>query len=341
MIKKFIYIILLILVNDLHSEPYSLKESYLIEQEISGTDNRSIDKGITEALISLSIKLTGDSQIFNKRTFKEILVNKTNFLTEYRLFQREERFYGEFSFSGNNIRAAFANNGFPIIINQVNEILVYLPCRKPTSLSIEQKETFNAICESSYFLLKDLMKQRGFLAIEPIMDAKELAKMELIESLDIQRFIRTINRRYQIKDWVSCSAFDDFGLPNKEVQCISSRQKDKQKYKQTINELINLINLDNQLVLDQESSSKFYLTVRGIDSYVILSNMMKEIKSFVLIKELQLKSINKDAAILFVEVHGSKFEFERLLNIDLSFEKLNDDNSTASLLYNYQKVTFN
>ena len=37
--------------------------------------------------------------------------------------------------------------------------------------------------------------------------------------------------------------------------------------------------------------------------------------------------------------HQSKHFLLELYRCD--FEKLNDDNSTASLLYNYQKVTFN
>ena len=102
MLKK-ISLFLLVLLNTLilgSDQIFGLKNSYDIEIEIDGSDQRSIKKGMRDGLSSLFISLSGNSLILKEPVVKKALATPENFINQYKLEVQNEKLISIISFQG-------------------------------------------------------------------------------------------------------------------------------------------------------------------------------------------------------------------------------------------------
>ena len=339
---KFFYILLFIsaLSNEIFTDQvYGLKDSYDIRVELNGSDKVSINRGMQEALISLLVQVTGSSETLENLDAKNLLKDPKKYISEYRLENNEEEgvLKGSFSFNGSLIRNALIENQLPLWTGQSSTILVYLPCLTESINSLNLDTKFVGSCLNSKQEIQIISSSRLSSTIFPSMDLIDLNLLDMLRPLSPRIFMSKMSKRYNLNNWLMCFNRDDFGVLLEDSQCISSVDDNSDTPENSLNELINVINNESQLVINKKLETTLPVIIRNVRDQDALEEVLKNIGSNILVKNLNLKTIEDNGIKLSVKVLGSRLDFKKIMIASEDFDHLPDDKDRITLSFIYKK----
>lgn len=339
--QKFFYILLFIctLSNQIFTEQaYGLKDSYDIRVDLQGSDKVSINKGMEQALKALIVKVSGSSKTLESLNDNNLLNNPQKYVNEYRLENNEEEgLQGNFSFSGRLIRQALIENTLPLWIGKSSTILVYLPCLTETVGSLNKNTALNVACLNSKQEIQNISVTRLSYAAFPSMDLIDLNLLDVLRPLPTNVFMSKITKRYDLSDWLACFNKDDFGIVIEKPYCISSINTNADSPEKTLNELINFINNKFQVQIDDTLEATIPVIVRNVRGQEALKEVLENISNNILVKNLNLKTIQNNDIKLSVQVFGSKIDFKKIMIANEEFDHSPDDEDRIALSFIYKK----
>ena len=339
--QKFFYILLFIstLSNQIFTEQaYGLKDSYDIRVDLQGSDKISIDKGMQEALKTLFVKVSGSSETLEGLNDNDLLKNPQKYVSEYRLENNEEgELQGNFLFSGRLIRQALIKNTLPLWTGKSSTVLVYLPCLTETVSSLNENITSNISCLSSKQEIQNISATRLSYPVFPSMDLIDLSSLDMLRPLPANVFMSKISKRYDLSDWLACFNKDDFGIVIEKPYCISSINTNANSLQKTFNELINFINNEFQVQVNNDLQITVPVIVRNVRGQEALNEVLANISNNILVKNLNLKTIQNNDIQLSVQVLGSKIDFRKIMIANEEFDHSPDDEDRMALSFIYKK----
>ena len=339
--QKFFYILLFIstLSNQIFTEQaYGLKDSYDIRADLQGSDKISINKGMQEALKTLFVKVSGTSEILEGLNDNNLLKNPQNYVNEYRLENNEEgELQGNFLFSGRLIRQALIKNTLPLWTGKSSTVLVYLPCLTETVSSLNENITSNISCLNFKQEIQNISATRLSYPVFPSMDLIDLSSLDLLRHLPTNIFMSRISKRYNLSDWLACFNKDDFGIVLEKPYCISSINTNPNSLEKTFNELINFINNEFQVEVKSDLQITVPVIVRNVRDQEALNEVLANISNNILVKNLNLKTIQNNDIQLSVQVSGSKIDFRKIMIANEEFDHSPDDEDRIVLSFIYKK----
>ena len=339
--QKFFYILLFIstLSNQIFTEQaYGLKDSYDIRVDLQGSDKISINKGMQKALKTLFVKVSGTSEILEGLNDNNLLKDPQNYVNEYRLENNEEgELQGNFLFSGRLIRQALIKNTLPLWTGKSSTVLVYLPCLTETVSSLNENITSNISCLNFKQEIQNISATRLSYPVFPSMDLIDLSSLDLLRHLPTNIFMSRISKRYNLSDWLACFNKDDFGIVLDKPYCISSINKNANSLEKTFNELINYINNEFQVQVNNGLQITVPVTVRNVRGQEALHEVLENISNNILVKNLNLKTIQNNDIQLSVQVSGSKIDFRKIMIANEEFDHSPDDEDRIVLSFIYKE----
>ena len=339
--QKFFYILLFIstLSNQIFTEQaYGLKDSYDIRVDLQGSDKISIDKGMQEALKTLFVKVSGSSETLEGLNDNDLLKNPQKYVSEYRLENNEEGvLQGNFLFNGRLIRQALINNTLPLWTGKSSTVLVYLPCLTETASSLNEKINSNISCLNFKQEIQNISATRLSHPVFPLMDLIDLSSLDVLRLLPTNVFMSKISKRYNLSDWMACFNKDDFGIVIEKPYCISSINTNANSLEKTFNELINFINNEFQVQVDNDLQITVPVIIRNVRGQEALNEVLANISNNILVKNLNLKTIQNNDIQLSVQVLGSKIDFRKIMIANEEFDHSPDDEDRIALTFIYKK----
>ena len=302
-------------------EVFSLQESYEIEIDIKGTDQKSIHDGMVGALSSLVINITGNSQTLRNKSIISMMKSPQKYVSQYRLRSESEKLIANFLFDGDSLRQYLGESQLPLWLSKKPVILAFLSCEINFKEEVIEDEI--SACFKLRQNLKQYTDERKTLVIYPLMDMNEVSLFESLGAAYPERFMKKISRRYEIRDWISCSIKDEFGLLLDKPMCITSEDRSKLITKNAIDLLIDKIKANKSLIVDKSIQNYSYVSLSDIDSFEDLEFVLKELKSQVLIFKVTLESIEGNRAKILLSHFGRKEDLQNLLNIHSNFQEIN------------------
>mgnify|MGYP005750063843 CR=1 FL=1 len=132
MFKKYILLSFLMSVieTSVCEEIFSLQDSYDVEIGINGTDQKSIQEGMAEALSSLIINITGNSVSVLDKSIIAMMKSPQKYVSKYSLSSQEEKLIARFVFDGDSLRSYLGESQLPLWLSQKTTLLTFLPCEK-------------------------------------------------------------------------------------------------------------------------------------------------------------------------------------------------------------------
>ena len=338
MIKKFFLSYLLI-----HSlsfiegvEVYDLKNTYTVEIELTGSDRASIEAGMRKALKNLMIQITGSTKVASDRKLDNLYKNPQQYINQYKIKVIEEVINANFFFEGNRIRNYLSDNQLPLWLPNELLVLAYIPCDLNSSASFLDKidrESCDALNQS----LSILSEQRLVKLTSPILDFKDLAYLDALSSISYSAFMDKTIKRYNLESWIVCFNRDDFGVILEKAKCISSISDKQASVEIIFNKLINHINSENSLVVNKKENTTSKVSIEGVYDYLTLEKVTEELRSQILVTDLNLDSINKASIDYQLSTYGTLEDLERLLKINSNFVQI-ENSSKSRLIYKYIKI---
>ena len=322
MLKK-ISLFLLVLLNTLilgSDQIFGLKNSYDIEIEIDGSDQRSIKKGMRDGLSSLFISLSGNSLILKEPVVKKALATPENFINQYKLEVQNEKLISIFSFQGKTLRFFFSENRLPLWVSTEPIILSFLPCKHITDSLTNREEKF--MCDSLEKDLIEISSTRNSRVTHPLMDLKDINYFDSLNSISVSRFMEKISKRYFTSSWLTCFTRDSFGILLDSPVCKSSVNTNFRPLKETFNDLLNDINFDESFVVDHSERNKTLLRMVGVSSFSSLQKLINDLNSQFLVYESLITEIEGDAVLVSVSHYGRNIELSNLLKKNSRFEAI-------------------
>ena len=339
--KKFFYILLFIgtLSNQIFTEQaYGLRDSYDIQVNLQGSDKVSINQGMEEALKTLIVKVSGSSETLASLSDNNLLKNPQKYVSEYRLENNEAGgLQGNFSFSGRLIRQALIENTLPLWTGESPTILVYLPCLTETVSSLNENIASNISCLNSKQEIQNISVTRLSYPLFPSMDLIDLSLLDVLRPLPANVFMSKITKRYDLSDWLACFNKDDFGIVTEKPYCISSINTNTNSLEKTLNELINFINNESQVQVDSKLEATIPVIIRNVRGQEALKEVLENISNNILVKNLNLKTIQNNEIKLSVQVLGSKIDFRKIMSANEEFDHSPDDEDRIALSFIYKK----
>ena len=338
MIKKFFLFWLLICSFSFIEgvEVFDLQNTYTVEIGLTGSDKASIEVGMRKALKNLMIQITGSTSVASDRKLDNLYKNPQQYINQYKLKVIEEVINANFFFEGNRIRNYLSDNQLPLWLPNELLVLAYLPCDLNSSASFLDnidRESCNTLHDS----LSILSKQRLVKLTSPILDFKDLAYLDALSSISFSAFMDKTIKRYNLENWIVCFNRDDFGVILEKAKCISSISDEQANVELVFNKLINHINSENSLVVNKKESTSSKVSIEGIYDYLTLEKITEELRSQILVTDLNLDSINKGSIDYQLSTYGTVEDLERLLRINSNFIQL-ENSSKNRLIYKYIKI---
>tara|TARA_B100001029_G_scaffold26019_2_gene18480 strand:+ start:7817 stop:8833 length:1017 start_codon:yes stop_codon:yes gene_type:complete len=338
MIKKFFLFWLLICSFSFIEgvEVFDLQNTYTVEIGLTGSDKASIEVGMRKALKNLMIQITGSTSVASDRKLDNLYKNPQQYINQYKLKVIEEVVNANFFFEGNRIRNYLSDNQLPLWLPNELLVLAYLPCDLNSSASFLDnidRESCNTLNDS----LSILSKQRLVKLTSPILDFKDLAYLDALSSISYSAFMDKTIKRYNLENWIVCFNRDDFGVILEKAKCISSISDKQANVELVFNKLINYINSANSLVVNKKESTSSKVSIEGIYDYLTLEKITEELRSQILVTDLNLDSINKGSIDYKLSTYGTVEDLERLLRINSNFIQL-ENSSKNRLVYKYIKI---
>ena len=121
------------------------------------------------------------------------------------------------------------------------------------------------------------------------------------------------------------------------AKCISSISDEQANVELVFNKLINHINSENSLVVNKKESTSSKVSIKGIYDYLTLEKITEELRSQILVTDLNLDSINKGSIDYQLSTYGTVEDLERLLRINSNFIQL-ENSSKNRLIYKYINI---
>jgi len=338
---KFFYILLFIstLSNEIFTDQaYGLKDSYDIRVELQGSNKVSINKGMKEALMALIVQVTGSSETLENLNAKNLLKDPQRYISEYRLENNEEGLLlGSFSFNGSLIRKDLIENQLPLWTGRSSTILVYLPCLTESINSLNLNIDFVESCLNSKQEIQIISSSRQSSATFPSMDLIDLNLLDMLRPLSPRVFMSKISKRYDLSNWLMCFKRDDFGVLLENSQCISSVDENIDTPENSLNTLINLINNESQLIINKKLEATVSVIIRNVRDQDALQEVLENIGSNILVKNLNLKTVEDNNIRLSVKVLGSRLDFKKIMIASEDFDHSPDDKDRITLSFIYKK----
>lgn len=338
MFKKITLIYLLILSYSFmeSDEVYGLKNIYEVNIELSGSDKTSIEEGMREALKTLMIKITGSTDIALSSNLNQLYRNPEKYINQYKLKVSDEVINANFFFEGNKIRNFLSDNQLPLWLLKESIVMVYIPCELESSVNI--LESFDRKkCNALKGNLSRLSEKRVVELAYPILDFKDLIYLDSLSSISYSAFMNKTIRRYSLENWIACFIRDDFGVLLEKANCISSVSNSAANLDQVFDSLINSINSRNSLIVNKKESTKNKVTIEGIFDYFTLEKVTEELRSQIIVTELNLDSVSKASIEFELSTYGSIEDLKNLLNINSNFIQ-SENSSENKLIYKYVEI---
>tara|TARA_B110000438_G_C15800046_1_gene644677 strand:- start:1029 stop:2057 length:1029 start_codon:yes stop_codon:yes gene_type:complete len=339
--QKFFYILLFIstLSNEIFTDQaYGLKDSYDIRVELQGSDKVSINGGMQEALMILIVQVTGSSKILDNLNTKNLLNDPQKYISEYRLDNNKKGYLqGSFSFNGSLIRKALIENKLPLWTGRSSTILVYLPCLTESINSLNLRTDLVESCSSSKQEIQIISSGRLSSVTFPSMDLIDLNLLDTLLPLPPSVFMSKISKRYNLSNWLMCFNRNDFGLLLENPQCISSFNGNTDTLVNSLNELIDLMNNETQLVINTKLETTVPVIIRNVRGQDDLEEVLENIGSNILVKNINLKTIKDDNIRLSLKLMGSRLDFKKIMVASEDFDHSPDDKDRMTLRFIYKK----
>lgn len=288
------------------------------------------------ALKNLMVQITGSTKIASDRKLNNLYKNPEQYINQYKLHSIETVINANFFFEGNKIRNYLSNNQLPLWLPNESLILAYIPCGLNSSVSFldsVDRDLCNALTES----LLLLSEQRLVKLTSPILDFKDLGYLDTLSSISFSTFMSKTTKRYSLENWIVCFIRDDFGVILEKAKCISSISDEQTNVEVALNNLINYINLENSLVVNKMIRTNSKISIQGVNDYLTLEKVTEELRSQILVTDLNLDSINKTSIDYQLSTYGTIEDLESLLRINTNFIRL-ENSSRNRLIYKYKEI---
>ena len=338
MIKKIFIIYILIFSFSLieSSEVYGLKSIYEVETALNGTDKMSIEEGMRDALKNLMIRITGSSEAVLDRKFNKLYRNPEQYINQYKLNSSEGVINAIFFFEGNKIRNFLSDNQLPLWLSKESVVMTYIPCQLKSSVNLLdniERESCNILKQN----LSSLSEKRVVELTYPILDFRDLNYLDSLSSVSYSTFMNNAIKRYDLENWIVCLMKDDFGIMLEEAECFSSLSDKANNLDKTFNNLINNINLRKSLVVNKKEKISSRVSIEGVLDYLALEKVTEELRSQIIVTDLNLRSINKASIDFEISTFGNIEDLENLLDINSNFIQ-SEDSSRKKLIYKYLDI---
>lgn len=317
------------------NEIYSLKKTYEIKASIEGTDQSSIKEGMKKSLSSLLINLSGTSTVLQDQAIKRMMLSPETYISQYKLESEDKRIIGTFLFQGDSLRSYLSENNLPLWLAQEPLILAYSPCSdiQEESIVIEEKERCNKIREELF----RLSQLRNSKIARPLMDLKDIRDLNILNSISSEKFMTKMSRRYSTDHWLFCLTRDKFGLLLDAPSCFSSGYLEPTSLDIAFNSLLNKINSKKSLLINKSKSTISEIKVIGIQSFLMLEQVLEALDSQVLIFSVSLNQLEADTAHISLSHYGNKTDLTNLLMIHTDFKEI-ISKSQDIISYTYTKI---
>ena len=338
MIKRIFIIYILIFSFSLieSSEVYGLKSSYEVETALNGTDKISIEEGMRDALKNLMIRITGSTEVVLDRKFNKLYRNPEQYINQYKLNSSEGVINAIFFFEGNKIRNFLSDNQLPLWLSKESVVMTYIPCQLKSSVNLLdniERESCNILKQN----LSSLSEKRVVELTYPILDFRDLNYLDSLSSVSYSTFMNNAIKRYDLENWIVCLIKDDFGIMLEEAECFSSLSDKANNLDKTFNNLINNINLRKSLVVNKKEKISSRVSIEGVLDYLALEKVTEELRSQIIVTDLNLRSINKASIDYEMSTFGNIEDLENLLDINSNFIQ-SEDSSRKKLIYKYLDI---
>ena len=338
MIKKIFIIYILIFSFSLieSSEVYGLKNTYEVETALNGTDKSSIEEGMQDALKNLMVRITGSTTVALDRKLNKLYRNPEQYITQYKLNSSDGVINATFFFEGNEIRNFLSDNQLPLWLSKESIVMTYVPCQLKSSINLldtVDRESCNILKEN----LSSLSKKRVVELAYPILDFRDLNYLDSLSSVSYSAFMNNTIKRYGLENWIVCLIKDDFGIILEEPECLSSLSQKSNNLENTFNSLINNINLRKSLVVNKKEKINSRVSIEGVFDYFTLEKVTDELRSQIIVTDLNLESINRASIDYEISTYGNAEDLESLLDINSNFIQL-EGSSKNKLIYKYLDI---
>ena len=338
MIKKIFIIYILIFSFSLieSSEVYGLKNTYEVETALNGTDKSSIEEGMQDALKNLMVRITGSTTVALDRKLNKLYRNPEQYINQYKLNSSDGVINATFFFEGNKIRHFLSDNQLPLWLSKESIVMTYVPCQLKSSINLldtVDRESCNILKEN----LSSLSKKRVVELAYPILDFRDLNYLDSLSSVSYSAFMNNTIKRYGLENWIVCLIKDNFGIMLEEAECFSSLSKKVNNLDKTFNSLINNINLRKSLVVNKKEKINSRVSIEGVFDYFTLEKITDELRSQIIVTDLNLESINRASIDYKISTYGNVEDLENLLDINSNFIQL-EGSSRNKLIYKYLDI---
>ena len=338
MIKKIFIIYILIFSFSLieSSEVYGLKNTYEVETALNGTDKSSIEEGMQDALKNLMVRITGSTTVALDRKLNKLYRNPEQYITQYKLNSSDGVINATFFFEGNEIRNFLSDNQLPLWLSKESIVMTYVPCQLKSSINLldtVDRESCNILKEN----LSSLSEKRVVALAYPILDFRDLNYLDSLSSVSYSAFMNNTIKRYGLENWIVCLIKDDFGIILEEPECLSSLSQKSNNLENTFNSLINNINLRKSLVVNKKEKINSRVSIEGVFDYFTLEKITDELRSQIIVTDLNLESINRASINYEISTFGNVEDLENLLDINSNFIQL-EGSSRNKLIYKYLDI---
>jgi len=338
MIKKIFIIYILIFSFSLieSSEVYGLKSTYKVETALNGTDKASIEEGMQDALKNLMVRITGSTTVALDRKLNKLYRNPEQYINQYKLNSSDGVINATFFFEGNKIRHFLSDNQLPLWLSKESIVMTYVPCQLKSSINLldtVDRESCNILKEN----LSSLSKKRVVELAYPILDFRDLNYLDSLSSVSYSAFMNNTIKRYGLENWIVCLIKDDFGIILEEPECLSSLSQKSNNLENTFNSLINNINLRKSLVVNKKEKINSRVSIEGVFDYFTLEKVTDELRSQIIVTDLNLESINRASIDYEISTYGNAEDLESLLDINSNFIQL-EGSSKNKLIYKYLDI---
>ena len=196
MFKKYILLsfFMSVIETSVCEEIFSLQDSYDVEIGINGTDQKSIQEGMAEALSSLIINITGNSVSVLDKSIIAMMKSPQKYVSKYSLSSQEEKLIAHFVFDGDSLRSYLGESQLPLWLSNKITLLTFLPCEK-LNTRYRTDEDISA-CSKLRQDLSKLSDKRNSVLTSPLIDLNEMASFESLGASHPERFMNKISRKY-------------------------------------------------------------------------------------------------------------------------------------------------
>jgi len=338
MIKKIFTIYIFIFSFSLieSSEVYGLKDSYEVEIALNGSDKISIEEGMRDALKSLMVRITGSTTAASDRKLNKLYRDPEQYINQYKLNSSDGVINAIFFFEGNKIRNFLSDNQLPLWLSKESVVMSYIPCKLKSSVNL-----LDVVDRESCTILKEnlsiLSEKRVVELAYPILDFRDLNYLDSLSSVSYSAFMNNTIKRYGLENWIVCLIKDDFGIMLEEAECFSSLSSKANNLDKTFNNLINNINLRKSLVVNKKEKINSRVSIEGVFDYFTLEKVTDELRSQIIVTDLNLESINRASISYEISTYGNAEDLENLLDINSNFIEL-EGSSRNKLIYKYLDI---